>query len=102
MTTPVYELVKKVPEELLLVPNENGEFELYSPYTVIECRTEGDFNWIKAAVEKQRPNKPKVEENFYGLVYSCPVCGFSISNYRTKRFKFCVECGQKIDWEVKE
>lgn len=59
------------------------------------------------AAEKQIPKKPQpmkvaVDKLKIGnsnwckgtTVYRCPVC----KNYISKLYKYCFECGQKIDW----
>ena len=62
---------------------------------------------IDIAIEKQIPKKPQtmkvaVDKLKIGsanwckgtTVYRCPVC----KNYISKLYKYCFECGQKIDW----
>lgn len=63
-------------------------------------------NFIKAcdvalpALEKQIPKKPmisydeRVKENWC----SCSVCVFGFGWKRTIHYKYCPNCGQKIDW----
>ncbi len=52
------------------------------------------------ALEKQIPKKPmisydeRVKENWC----SCSVCAFGFGWKRTIHYKYCPDCGQKIDW----
>lgn len=48
---------------------------------------------IKDALEKQIPKKPKYHE--WNEVYGCPCCDYRIV-YDVS--KFCIHCGQAIDW----
>jgi len=52
------------------------------------------------ALEKQIPKKINNDDGFGGR---CPVCGYYIvkSIFSSKGHKYCSECGQAIDWEVK-
>jgi len=54
----------------------------------------------KEALEKQIPKKINSDNGFGGR---CPVCGYYIvkSIFSSKGHKYCSECGQAIDWEVK-
>lgn len=77
----------------------------------LECELSTfDFEWLelsKKALEKQIPKKPCFEGDGYAdgkLVYDtwiCPCCG---KDYEVDygKHKHCPECGQKLDWEVKE
>lgn len=55
----------------------------------------------KEALEKRIPKKINSDNGFGGR---CPVCGYYIvkSIFSSKGHKYCPECGQKLDWEVKE
>ena len=52
------------------------------------------------ALEKQIPKKPmisydeRVKENWC----SCSVCTFGFGWKRTIHYKYCPDCGQKLDW----
>lgn len=52
------------------------------------------------ALEKQIPKKPmisydeRVKENWC----SCSICAFGFGWKRTIHYKYCPDCGQKIDW----
>lgn len=54
----------------------------------------------RAAVEKQKTVKPmiiyddRVKENWC----SCRTCSFGFGWKRTVHFKYCPDCGQKLDW----
>lgn len=58
-----------------------------------------DFNRVKKALQKQIPMKPKYidEEMSY---YECGNCGTAIYyNDMMKSHKYCLHCGQSIDWK---
>ena len=60
--------------------------------TVVECRE---------AVEKQKAKKPKLVTRADGIIkfYPCPGCS-STEKYEPvyPKQKYCVMCGQKLDW----
>ena len=61
--------------------------------TVEECRE---------AVEKQKPMKPD-EVDYDFNYYKCQVCGGYIwSTDNVNKHRYCLECGQKIEWEERE
>lgn len=61
--------------------------------TVEECRE---------AVEKQKPKKPKELDTEYGY-FICGNCGGAIAcTDDFKSHKYCLNCGQSIDWEESE
>ena len=50
-----------------------------------------------AALEKQISKKP-IKIDKWGEYYECPVCDkYAVDNFGCK-YKFCRECGQKLDW----
>ena len=60
------------------------------------------------ALEKQIPKKPiygdsnyRTEDNFLGREITCGKCSEQICYEHSviEHFKFCNECGTKIDWE---
>ena len=62
----------------------------------------GTINECRAAVEKQKPKKPEDVEYDYSY-FICPVCGDGIyvsDDYESH--KFCLNCGQAIDWSEEE
>lgn len=63
--------------------------------------SEPKINREKEALEKQIPKKINSDNGFGGR---CPVCGYYVAKiiYSSKGYKYCPECGQAIDWEVKE
>ena len=86
-------------DEITLRMNEDGVFEKYEePFAVIECQTEEDFKQIKTALEKQKPQKPKITikgTTDYNTNTLCPICGKMVRLCE----KFCCNCGQALDWE---
>lgn len=53
------------------------------------------------AVKKQIPKKPKLVTRADGIIkfYPCPCCSTSEKNISVyPKQKYCVECGQKLDW----
>ena len=49
------------------------------------------------ALEKQISKKP-IKIDKWGEYYECPVCDkYAVDNFGCK-YKFCRECGQKLDW----
>lgn len=76
----------------------------------LRCNVEGDYinlDDLEAfavaiqALEKQIPKKPLARDLWElgtAIGSSCPTCGydFPIGNYR--RYEYCPECGQALDW----
>ena len=71
------------------------------------CYSQGNFGQQKEAfqmaintLEKQMPKKPV----FYAHDYYCSVCNSLVGNneFEWKRFKYCDNCGQKLDWSDEE
>ena len=61
--------------------------------TVEECRE---------AVEKQKAKKPEVIDQDFDY-YKCPVCGEYIwATDNINDHKYCLNCGQAINWEESE
>lgn len=57
----------------------------------IDEKNQADFYLaIIDALSKQLPREPKGKEWLY-----CPICGADVL---TEKYKFCPDCGQKIDW----
>ena len=56
------------------------------------------------ALEKQIPKKPmisydeRVKENWC----SCGVCAFGLGWKRTIHYKYCPDCGQRLNWGCEE
>ena len=64
------------------------------------------FEFAIAAMEKQDPMKPVIEQgapSYYGGAWicrdycGCPKCGEEVGRGDDKA-NYCPECGQKIDW----
>lgn len=77
-------------EGITLRQNENGEWVVYEPYATIDVETEEEFEFLKEAVEKQ---KPKQLHRYANGTDHCPNCD---ANLTGMGFKFCVECGQAL------
>ena len=60
--------------------------------TVEECRE---------AVEKQKPKKPTDYDEDLGY-FKCPSCECSIMADEFSDHKYCLNCGQKLEWEESE
>ena len=60
--------------------------------TVEECRE---------AVEKQKLKKPTDYDEDLGY-FKCPSCGCSIMADEFSDHKYCLNCGQKLEWEESE
>ena len=78
-------------EGIILRQNEKGEWVVYEPYTTIDVETEEEFEFLKEAVEKQ---KPKQLHRYANGTDHCPNCD---ANLTGMGFKYCVECGQALD-----
>lgn len=84
----------------LLQDENTGEF--YEPYATIVCKTEEDMEFIKEAVDKQKPLKiTKVlpVDIISESGNECHNCGntldISMNEYNCD---YCHWCGQKLDW----
>ena len=97
------------PEEALKnigdwISNETRQRK-YDKVTVIELSH--SLITVKDAVNKQIPLKPQLEADGYSdgeLVYDtwiCPKCG---EDYEIEYddYKYCPDCGQRIDWSESE
>lgn len=66
--------------------------------------TQDDLQTIKEALEKQIPKKPDFIGDGYddncNLIYDTWICPSCETQYEVDYddYKFCPECGQKIDW----
>ncbi len=65
-----------------------------------------DLNIIKELIEKATPKKPIKKELWHGgITCKCPKCEHCLTSIMLPGldyYKFCPECGQKIDWEETE
>ena len=55
-------------------------------------------NGYEDADQKQKPKKPTDFDGDYGY-FVCPSCGCTIMADRFKDHKYCLNCGQKLNWE---
>lgn len=74
---------------------------------LLEYRAIGTVEECREAVEKQRAKKPDLEGDGYAdghMVYDtwiCPCCEISYEvDYDD--YKYCPDCGQRIDWSVEK
>ena len=77
-------------KEIMLRANENGEWDVYEPYTTIVVETEEDYKILEDAVAKQKAKDIHIYAN--GEEH-CPNCD---ANLTGMGFRFCVECGQAL------
>ncbi len=67
---------------------------------------EEDIRLLQELVDKATPKKPIEKELWHGGIASkCPECGYCLTNSMLPcdtQYKFCPDCGQKIDWEETE
>ena len=69
---------------------------------VQQYRAIGTPEECKIAVEKQRPKKPINPDDDYGT-FKCPNCnGLIFTEDRFETHKYCLLCGQKLDWRDEE
>lgn len=78
-------------KEIMLRANENGEWDVYEPYTTIVVETEEDYKILEDAVTKQKAKDIHIYTN--GEEH-CPSCD---ANLTGMGFKYCVECGQALN-----
>lgn len=65
---------------------------------VQQYRAIGTLEECKIAVEKQRPKKPINPDDDYGT-FKCPNCnGLIFTEDRFETHRYCLLCGQKLDW----
>lgn len=63
-----------------------------------EYESIGTPDECRAAVEKQSAKKPSGISEEYSF-FDCPNCGHTIyASNKLKEHKFCLNCGQAIDW----
>ena len=72
---------------------ENGMIETDAPGSPRAIRIPGNG----VGKESQSSKKPKNVNSDYGF-FDCPVCGTTIYADDIKQFKYCLECGKKLDW----
>ncbi len=98
-------------ENIVLRMNKDGKWEKYEPYMTIDCPTEDDFEYLKAALEKQKQMAVIIvdEPDREFLDYCCPRCKVTLQqkfkaakNATVHKSKYCDECGQALDWESED
>lgn len=51
------------------------------------------------ALKKQIPTRPRKKKAYEGISYMCESCGAWITaDYLIIKPKYCIICGQKLDW----
>ena len=86
------------PTEELIQRLKEPDYQFYG------CElSKGEADLVISALEKQIPKKPLgiENDNRYGCVLECFECKTILSGSE-ERPLYCPECGQKIDWSVKE
>lgn len=82
------------------------QHEIFALRELQQYREIGSVKNCREAAEKQRAKRPTIHrERFSTNTYNCPTCGNRLINrdiagwYGGKRYKFCHECGQSIQWD---
>ena len=60
-----------------------------------------EINFAIKAIDKQIPKKPEPKKDASGEYYVCPVCGVYQETSEGNP-PYCINCGQRILWEVEE
>ncbi len=60
-----------------------------------------EINFAIKAIDKQIPKKPEPKEDASGEYYVCPICGVYQETSEGNP-PYCINCGQRILWEVEE
>lgn len=86
--------------------NEALEIAKQALEEIQQYREIGSLEECREAAEKQKAKRPTIQkERFSSNTYNCPTCGNRLINrdiagwYGGKRYKFCHECGQSIQWD---
>ena len=66
-----------------------------------EYREIGTVEECREAVEKQKPKKPTDYDEDLGY-FKCPSCGCCIMADEFSDHKYCLNCGQKLEWKESE
>ena len=85
-----------------IMPNEENiglvDAAIQALEEVQQYRAIGTLEECKIAVEKQRPKKPINPDDDYGT-FKCPNCnGLIFTEDRFETHRYCLLCGQKLDW----
>lgn len=77
--------------------------ELYRE-EIQQYRAIGTVEECRSALEKQIPKKSMIsyDESVKENWCSCGVCAFDFGWKRTIHYKYCPNCGQKLDWGNEE
>lgn len=70
---------------------------------LMEYRNIGTVDQCREAVERMKPKRPNVKNNFMEGYMVCPKCGRGIGLGKWREelsdlFKHCQDCGQALDW----
>lgn len=83
-------------KQFILQPNDDGTWGIkQDPYTVIEVATEEDWEYLQGILERNKAKKPL--EILSGK-YDCPNCKARLPFGEQVQYKFCIACGQRLDW----
>ena len=63
-----------------------------------EYREIGTVEECREAMKKQKPKKPTDYDGDLGY-FKCPSCGCSIMADEFSDHKYCLNCGQKLEWK---
>ena len=63
-----------------------------------------DIVFMANAIEKQIPKKVIFDKNEQIWKNKCPNCnaGYLELEYLTEKYRFCIRCGQRLDWSENE
>ena len=87
---------------IILQMQEDGVWGIKEePYCTVELQTKEDYEKLEEILEKQKPKKPKKIKLRQGTQWLCPACGNTVAGLRVDLL-YCNECGQKLDWSVKD
>lgn len=83
---------------IMLSMNEDGTWGLYEePFATIEFNTEKDYESFNEIFARNKPFK--VCEGTEGEFDWYCKCGTYLSQTKCEDIKYCISCGQKLDWE---
>ena len=83
---------KIIVERIVEIAKENGITDLYLL----------DKKNIVAALQKQIPKKPRLNDSDYAY-FECDSCGTAIAYaFEPEEHKYCLHCGQALDWGQEE
>lgn len=86
----------------ILPKSDIGKCLIKALEEIQQYREVGKPDECRAAVEKQMVKKPIEPDEEYGT-FKCPSCGGLIfTEDRFETHKYCLLCGQKLDWSDEE